>query len=392
MKLAYLALFAAIVLFGTSHAQLRVGVAHLRQIGGTGVSGNVTFTSVGDSNVTVQVYVTGVVANKLIAIHVHEFGDLSDLVAGLSAGGHLNYNNETHGCPETNGTTRHTGDMGNWQSDDNGVISESKSLDLLQLDGMESIIGRSVVVHSDTDDCVVASSAKSRQAFGVIGIANVANNTAKMRGSDEDIRAAVCNIIPTSDAPRNVTGKAVFQQMDYYSTMFVTAQVLGLAEPHGFHVHEFGDLSKSDATSTGGHYNPYNSSHAIPDIATRHMGDMGNIYHTVENVGWYYHEFENVIKLTNNFNVIGRAVIVHENKDNCSQPVGFAGKRWGYCVIGIANSTIAAVPIPNDTPRGQDISNCPQDPSDDTNVATIQVFSQFAIVLLLAIAVLFNNH
>lgn len=33
---------------------------------------------------------------------------------------------------------------------------------------------------------------------------------------------------------------------------------LGNATPHGWHIHEKGDISSSDGTATGGHYNPAN--------------------------------------------------------------------------------------------------------------------------------------
>ena len=41
----------------------------------------------------------------------------------------------------------------------------------------------------------------------------------------------------------------------------VIAQVEGLnpGAQHGFHIHEFGDLSNNDGTSCGGHYNPKNT-------------------------------------------------------------------------------------------------------------------------------------
>ena len=47
---------------------------------------------------------------------------------------------------------------------------------------------------------------------------------------------------------------------------------------HGFHVYEYGDISKSDGTSARGHFNPHGKEHAGPEDEIRHAGDFGNYY------------------------------------------------------------------------------------------------------------------
>ena len=46
---------------------------------------------------------------------------------------------------------------------------------------------------------------------------------------------------------------------------------------HGFHVHEFGDESGTDAAMAKGHYNPAGVAHGLPPSVPRHNGDMGSI-------------------------------------------------------------------------------------------------------------------
>ena len=46
----------------------------------------------------------------------------------------------------------------------------------------------------------------------------------------------------------------------------IEAHVMGLKPnaKHGFHIHEFGDISAADGTSTGGRFNPDGHDHAGP--------------------------------------------------------------------------------------------------------------------------------
>lgn len=114
----------------------------------------------------------------------------------------------------------------------------------------------------------------------------------------------------------------------------VIANVEGL-EPgsHGFHIHEFGDCSAPDASSAGGHYNPTNSIHAGPEDLPRHVGDLGNLNANKKGVASYdYVDFG--LSLDGPQSIIGKSVIVHENKDDfISQPTGNAGPRLACGVI-----------------------------------------------------------
>jgi Cu-Zn family superoxide dismutase len=109
---------------------------------------------------------------------------------------------------------------------------------------------------------------------------------------------------------------------------------------HGFHVHEAGDLSDK-CTSMCAHFNPYGSTHGSPDMKKRHVGDLGNII--TNNKGEAKYTFyDKIIKLRGKkANIIGRGLIIHEDKDDCGQggnpeslKTGNAGKRIACAVIG----------------------------------------------------------
>jgi len=99
---------------------------------------------------------------------------------------------------------------------------------------------------------------------------------------------------------------------------------------HGAHVHEKGDCSSADGLSAGGHFNPANSPHALPTSTPRHLGDLGNI--TVGKDGKGTHEIVAPganLKDSDPNSFVGRAIIIHEKKDDGGQPTGNAGGRIG---------------------------------------------------------------
>ncbi len=133
----------------------------------------------------------------------------------------------------------------------------------------------------------------------------------------------------------NVRGKVMFTLVN--DSVRVVADVEGLPEgKHGFHIHEFGDCSATDATSAGGHYNPFENNHGAPADEDRHVGDLGNLVADTEGKA-HYERTDSLVKLNGVFSVIGRSVIVHAGEDDFeSQPTGNAGARIACGVIGIA--------------------------------------------------------
>jgi Cu/Zn superoxide dismutase len=110
---------------------------------------------------------------------------------------------------------------------------------------------------------------------------------------------------------------------------------LGDSTPHGWHIHEFGDISAPSGSSAGGHYNPKGVDHALPNkdgTNVRHVGDLGNLYPSHKGVA----KFDFTLGL-DTADVVGRGLIVHAKQDDGGQPTGNSGDRLAQCVLGYAD-------------------------------------------------------
>jgi Cu-Zn family superoxide dismutase len=141
--------------------------------------------------------------------------------------------------------------------------------------------------------------------------------------------------VVTATKGNSVHGVVSFEEVT--KGVHVVAQLTGLTPgKHGFHIHEFGDLSSDDGSSAGGHFNPSGMPHSMPTSEKRHAGDMGNVEADL-NGNAHLDYIDPVMKLNGAHSIIGHAVIVHEKEDDFkTQPTGNAGARIGQGVIGIA--------------------------------------------------------
>lgn len=141
----------------------------LKPTKGNEVTGEVTFVET-DKGVHVVADVQGLKQGKH-GFHVHENGDCS-APDGSSAGGHFNPKKTLHGGPES--AERHAGDLGNLVADDKGKAHYERDDFVITLVGENTIIGRSIVVHSDEDDFKTQPTGNSggRIACGIIEVVN----------------------------------------------------------------------------------------------------------------------------------------------------------------------------------------------------------------------------
>jgi len=154
--------------------------------------------------------------------------------------------------------------------------------------------------------------------------------------------AAHCYLTGTSNAP-GLRGLVLFTQNTSDLTTIVTWSLDQSTVPTalqgktlGFHVHEYGYIAT--ANSTGSHFNPNGSTHALPSETgvQIHAGDLGNL--NLAN-GYSGVIVSNLLKFSGDYSLVGRAVRLHMSSDkgSGSQPTGAAGDPAAHCVIGIAN-------------------------------------------------------
>ena len=148
-------------------------------------------------------------------------------------------------------------------------------------------------------------------------------------------KKAVCVLMPTKASNGHAQGTVTFTQTD--DGVEITGQITGLTPgKHGFHVHEFGDLSSADGMATGGHFNPDKEKHGGPHDKERHVGDLGNV--EADATGKVtLKTTDKLIQLHGPHSIIGRGLIVHAKADDLkTQPTGDAGGRVAQGVIGVA--------------------------------------------------------
>jgi len=139
----------------------------------------------------------------------------------------------------------------------------------------------------------------------------------------------------------NVTGVVNFEQDAKGGVTKISGTFKGLKPgKHGFHVHQFGDLSNG-CVSAGAHFNPFGKTHGAPSDETRHVGDLGNLEADKDGNVEFKLE-DNLVSLIGPTSVIGRSVIIHADVDDLgkgghelSLTTGNAGGRIACGVIGI---------------------------------------------------------
>jgi len=154
----------------TSPTNSTEGYCKLLPTQGYNVTGSVWFWKL-PNGTRAYAEITGLTPWTTPAIHVHEFGDITSN-DGTSCGNHFNPMNLPHSFP--NCAQRHAGDLGNIEAGSGRYPSvlNLQFADYFTVDGVNSIIGHSVIVHLNADNGSQPSgNAGNRTAQCVIGTA-----------------------------------------------------------------------------------------------------------------------------------------------------------------------------------------------------------------------------
>ncbi|KAK6732804.1 hypothetical protein RB195_016902 [Necator americanus] len=143
-----------------------------------------------------------------------------------------------------------------------------------------------------------------------------------------------------------VKGTVWINQRSKYDPVTIEGTIIGFKPNtrHGFHIHEFGDLTNGCA-SAGPHYNPFGKNHGAPKDCVRHIGDLGSVRAEANGVANILKN-DDQVTLYGKHSVVGRAFVVHDLPDDLgkgtgdkkaeSLRTGNAGARLACGVIGIA--------------------------------------------------------
>jgi Cu/Zn superoxide dismutase len=125
----------------------------------------------------IKMQFTGMPKNKIMAIHIHEYGDMRRGCDSL--GKHYNPDNKEHGSFDFPTEERHIGDLiNNITTDNNGNFNKTyidTSVNVIE------VLGRSIVIHEGQDDLgqgkgdrraesKITGNAGKRFMCGIIGI------------------------------------------------------------------------------------------------------------------------------------------------------------------------------------------------------------------------------
>ena len=136
-----------------------------------------------------------------------------------------------------------------------------------------------------------------------------------MKISDKEQLIAICLLNGNNKDVLN--GEVVFSQRmgpvdqdKLHQSTLISASFNNLKTGlHGFHIHEFGDLSKG-CDSAGPHFNPFKKKHGGPGNTERHVGDMGNVESKNDIGPTLFKMSDELIRLDNGEGgVVGRSVV-----------------------------------------------------------------------------------
>ncbi|KAJ1545704.1 hypothetical protein HK096_006083 [Nowakowskiella sp. JEL0078] len=362
--------FVALLLCMLQISSALNAIAVLSSINSSSVTGIISFSnSLEDPVVFIDISISGLNPNSHFGLHIHNWGDITDRNAGLLSGAHFNPTNKSHACPlisgfestfdkvaqGISGGQHHVGDIlpgGYIFSDNSGSAKLRIPGPYLSLDDLtiNFIVGRTVVVHSTFDDCATQPTGNSgaRLAQGVIGWGS--QNPASSSEDDDVFRKssektglqAISQLSSVNSSSLTGTVQLYQESADTPIVLYIKVSGADANSVLSWHIHASGNISDvKEGLAALAHFNPLNTTHGCFKNNTRHAGDLdllysdshGNIETTVST------ELLSLYPGTAVY-TLGRAIIVHAKKDDCTGNNGNAGSRLAQGVVGFRNATL----------------------------------------------------
>lgn len=135
----------------------------------------------------------------------------------------------------------------------------------------------------------------------------------------------------------------------------ISVNVTSGVEPgvHGIHIHETGDLSRSDFESAGDHFNPTDAKHGFDNPQGPHAGDLDNLT-VAEDGSASYQTVNDRITLSGGPDSIldedGSALVIHEMEDDYTtndDPETGPGTSGDRAVAGVVEAGGSGEPLPD---------------------------------------------
>ncbi len=132
-----------------------------------------------------------------------------------------------------------------------------------------------------------------------------------------------------------VYGEAEFIEEKGGVSIFVEVYNVSPPGKRGIHVHEYGSCAEG-GNAAGGHFNPHGIKHGFfpaDGVEKSHPGDMGNVIISPKGEGVLSVFLRGASLSEGEYNIAGKAMILHEKEDDFGQPTGNAGGRIGCGII-----------------------------------------------------------
>eukprot|EP00343_Euplotes_focardii_P009546 CAMPEP_0205824828 /NCGR_PEP_ID=MMETSP0206-20130828/22867_1 /ASSEMBLY_ACC=CAM_ASM_000279 /TAXON_ID=36767 /ORGANISM="Euplotes focardii, Strain TN1" /LENGTH=764 /DNA_ID=CAMNT_0053123317 /DNA_START=29 /DNA_END=2323 /DNA_ORIENTATION=+ len=256
--------------------------------------------------------------------HVHRFGD-NFAADGASVEEHF---------------------IGAGQREETGVLGDNMAIQVIdqgtatgkfvdkqaRLNGVNSIMGRAVVVHGTP-----GGDEKSRAGVCIIGMAAVNEAQELLQEDTEPVTAATCDL---EGLPGSSVDGILHLRMNRRNQLSVQYHIFGL--PNGdfnMEVHTWGDISdpKIGIATTG---NVFVSPLVEPSPGRTRAGDLGGTDTPKTSAGGFTGGFfvDTLLALNGNLGIIGRSIVIEST----------AGEPLAQCVIGVLGEVSDGLPYAPD--------------------------------------------